>query len=405
MNYLSIDYLILYAFLAVILVIGYRAGRNVKDMRDFAVGNRKGYGTMPLVFTFLSTYIGGWAVMEGIACAFNYGIIGTLAYSGLFVFFVFMALFIAPKMIYFRDCLSLADVIRVLYGKNAQIVAGVLSMICCIWVVVFGLYVFGIFCSEILNVNPWLGIIISGYIVTLYTAHGGIKSVIVTDIIQFSTIFIVILLLAGLTVKQVGGFSGLFNALPNEKYEVLNHEKFSYYMTSFVSWSILFVCITDPPIFQRLLIAKNTINLKNQYIIVSFIDPIVRISLMIIGLGAVILYPTVKPTYILPCVINSLSLSLVFKGITMAGLLAVVMGCIDSYLHVAGVLLVNDIINPILDYSSKEHKNFNFVRYGIFLIGAISITIALRALQLLGIFYPGRVNPRSFTWNCSQHRT
>jgi SSS family solute:Na+ symporter len=47
MNYLSIDYLIVYAFLAITLFIGIRSGRGIKDIREYALAN-KVYGTLTL---------------------------------------------------------------------------------------------------------------------------------------------------------------------------------------------------------------------------------------------------------------------------------------------------------------------------------------------------------------------
>ena len=51
MQYLSIDYLIIYAFLAITLFIGIRAGRGVKDIGDYAIAN-KSFGTGALVLTY-----------------------------------------------------------------------------------------------------------------------------------------------------------------------------------------------------------------------------------------------------------------------------------------------------------------------------------------------------------------
>jgi len=53
MNYLSIDYLILYAFLVVILVIGLKASRGIKNIYDYAIVNAK-YGAIMLVITLFS---------------------------------------------------------------------------------------------------------------------------------------------------------------------------------------------------------------------------------------------------------------------------------------------------------------------------------------------------------------
>lgn len=40
MHYLSTDHLIVYAFLLITLGVGLRAGRGIKDLRDYAVANR-----------------------------------------------------------------------------------------------------------------------------------------------------------------------------------------------------------------------------------------------------------------------------------------------------------------------------------------------------------------------------
>ena len=52
MQYLSIDYLIVYAFLAITLFIGIRAGRGIKDIREYAIAN-KTFGTGALVLNFI----------------------------------------------------------------------------------------------------------------------------------------------------------------------------------------------------------------------------------------------------------------------------------------------------------------------------------------------------------------
>ena len=54
MNYLSLDYLIVYTFLAITLIIGMKAGKGIKNIREYAIGD-KVYGVAILVFTFLAT--------------------------------------------------------------------------------------------------------------------------------------------------------------------------------------------------------------------------------------------------------------------------------------------------------------------------------------------------------------
>ena len=63
MHYLSLDYLIVYAFLLITLIIGLRAGRGIKDIKEYALAN-KSFGTVALTLTYLATDIGGAAILD-----------------------------------------------------------------------------------------------------------------------------------------------------------------------------------------------------------------------------------------------------------------------------------------------------------------------------------------------------
>ncbi len=58
MHYLSIDHLIVGSFLLLTLLIGLRAGRGIKDIREYAIANKQ-FGTGALTLTLVATYIGG----------------------------------------------------------------------------------------------------------------------------------------------------------------------------------------------------------------------------------------------------------------------------------------------------------------------------------------------------------
>ena len=54
MDYLSIDYLIVYSFLLITLVVGLWASRGIKDIREYAIANKM-YGKGVLTMTILAT--------------------------------------------------------------------------------------------------------------------------------------------------------------------------------------------------------------------------------------------------------------------------------------------------------------------------------------------------------------
>jgi Na+/proline symporter len=95
MRYFTIDYLIVYAFLAITLFIGIRAGKGIKNIREYAIAN-KIYGTGILVLTFFATNIGGASTLDTASDVFSDGIIMTVALLEVAIQILIIAIFITP---------------------------------------------------------------------------------------------------------------------------------------------------------------------------------------------------------------------------------------------------------------------------------------------------------------------
>lgn len=101
MNYFSIDFLIVYAFLLITLTIGLQAGRGVKDIREYATANKM-FGTGALVLTWLATDIAGETVLDMTGAVRTVGIIQPFAvFGGVGIAVLMQALFFAPKFAQF----------------------------------------------------------------------------------------------------------------------------------------------------------------------------------------------------------------------------------------------------------------------------------------------------------------
>ena len=385
MNYLSLDHCIVYGFLFVTLVIGLWAGRNIKDIQEYAVANRA-FSTGMLVLTLLATNIGGGSILGASNSIFSNGIIMTVAELGVAVQVLGIGFFITPHMVRFNNCITMGDVMARCYGTTSRLITGLLTLLYSICMIAMQLLALAIFSDSLLGIKATWVIALSGSILAIYTALGGIKSVTFTDAFQFLVLIIVIPLIISLVVKQVGGISMLLQQVPAEKFNVFEHERFSYYATLFLMWSIFPTGLTSPPIFQRLLMAKEAKQLRNQYLTVAAFDPVFRLGIMLIGLSALVLYPTIAAKNVVPHIIQEL-LPVGIKGAAIAGLLAVIMSSADSYLHSAGLLLAHDIIKPICDRRKVAIDELACARYGTMLVGIGAIALALTAENLLSLSF------------------
>ncbi|CCM10322.1 Putative uncharacterized protein [Cardinium endosymbiont cEper1 of Encarsia pergandiella] len=378
MHYTDLDHIIVYIFLLVTFLIGLFQGKALKNMEEYTIAHKM-YGVIPLVATYLATDIGAGSILSDASAVFNKGIIVNISISSLFIAYIIRALFIVPKMVYFDNCLTLAEIMGT-YGKSARIITGILNVLNAIIHTGIQLTAIGIISEPLLGIDPTWSILMGGFITILYTAIGGIKAVTITDIVQFFIFIVAVPLITYNVVYHIGGIEALFIKVPSERFLIIDHERFYRYMIYVVIW-LLQIGMVDPAVVQRMLMAKNKRQLRNKYIIIAFFDPIFRFLVMLIGLGGLVLYPTIKSSIVVPHVIQTL-LPAGIKGLTIAGLLAIIMSSADSYIHIAGVTLVHDVINPLSKNRLTTFHACYWARYTTLLTGCLATFIALKMTHI-----------------------
>jgi Na+/proline symporter len=381
-TYFALDYIILYIFLAVTLIIGVWAGRNIRDIRDYALAG-KTFGVGALTMTFLATYIGGWHIWGFPSDIANDGIIHLIIEGGLGGVFclMFIIIFIVPKIKFFKESLTMGELMKIFYGEKGRIIGAILGICYSITAVSIQL-TFLKNIASLLDMNDNLVIIVISLITVLYASLGGIKSVTLTDLIQFMIIAVAIPLLANILVYKVGGLKNFLNSIEPDKLTISLFKDKAGSSAKYYSFPILALWFVfpgfplSPPFIQRMLMAKNQRQLTRLYTISIAFLSFFFIILVIIGFATSSLYPTINKDLLLFKVIKELPIGI--KGIVIAGILAIIMSSVDSFLHSAGLLLVNDIVLQLQFFSFYRNKNtLSLIKSLTFLIGCISITLTI----------------------------
>jgi Na+/proline symporter len=387
MDYFSTDYLIIYAFLVITLVIGLRAGRGIKDTREYVLANRS-FGTVALVGTFLATDIAGESILDLTGEVNQAGIILAVVFiAGVGISFIMQAIFIAPKMGYFGKCITMGDVMGTLYGNNSQIITGVLGFFTAICVAGMDLTVMGLLCETLLGLDYRMGVGIGGCVLAAYTAHGGIKSVTVTDLVQLLIFLAVLPIVVVIALQHAGGITTILAQVPSEKLQIISHSNFSFYLTLFLFKIVFHFYMIDPALIQRLLMAKNKHQLRSQFLALSIFSPVIYTALMLLGLAGLVLYPNLSGVQVMPQIINDL-LPVGVKGLAMVGLFAITMATIDSFLHAAGITLVHDIVKPLCDKYNLAINELGWIKGATVGVSLFAIAIGLiRADRLSSLLF------------------
>ncbi len=382
MHYLSIDYLIIYAFLLITLVIGLCAGRGITDIREYANAN-KIFGTGALVLTWLATDVAGETVLDMTGSVRTAGIIQPLTvFGGWAIAILLQALVFAPRFIQFSNCITMGDVMGVLYKGPSQVMTGILGFFTALCIAGMELTVIGIL-SESLGIGFHVGVWVGGMLLVLYTTHGGIKSVAFTDVFQGLVLFAVLPIITVAALKQAGGIKQVLIQVPTTQLQLLNHPKSSYYTALFLSLSIFQFSVIDPALMQRILMGRTKQQLRNQFFIVAACLLALMVALSLLGLASIVLLPDENTD--VPIVLRIIEhiLPIGLKGLALAGLIAITMATFDSFLHAAGLTLIHDVIYPVCKRLGNTIDELKWVRYATVCIGIAVIVIgSMRANDL-----------------------
>ena len=376
MNCFSIDHLIVYTFLAATLLIGLWAGRGIKNIREYAIANKM-YGTGVLTITFLATYLGGSNTIDVQQHLLYYGLVAGLDPLGTALMCLYAGAFIVPKMMRFYRCITLGDIMHELYGLRGGIITGIMGGVYTIALVGVQLLALGYICQSLLGWGMAWSIGLGGAILIFYASLGGVKSVTITDVFQFIVFIIVIPIIANIAISNAGGIQTILNQMPGDKLTVCGHEQFPRYLSVFLVVCLFPAFLSAPPTVQRILMAQNRQQASNMLFITSAFLVVVRTLVILTCLAVLVLAPKIKSSTgaAFFYVINEY-FSPALKGLSAAGLLAIVMSTLDSFLNAGGLLVTRNVLKPYSDRQKVALNELQTVRYVTLLMGSASILAA-----------------------------
>lgn len=365
-------------FFVINLIVGLWAGRNVKDIKDYALAN-KSYGTGPLVMTYLATVIGGAWVFVRPEEIFKYGIGSTYVVIFWSITMLLQAKYIAPRMYRFKNCLSLGEIVGTMYGNQSKMLAGFLGIVYSCIITGMNISFLSVIFEKFLGLNGNIGILIGTSLVIIYSCLGGMRAITATDIIQYIALVAVLLLLGSLAIKRVGGIEILLRNIPAEKFSFWESKKLYPYLSLILTF--LFLRISDPAVMDRMLMAKSSYQLRNVLYIGSFAQTIIIIVITLISFCGLVLYPQMNSANLFLELTNNLGYDWL-KGVIGIGIIAILFSTADSYIHSAGVSFCRNILKPILckdelDENVETINEVKWTRIGTFIAGVFSIWFSI----------------------------
>ncbi|MHC4737660.1 MAG: sodium:solute symporter family protein [Planctomycetota bacterium] len=354
----------------------------MKNLQDFSVSHRS-YGYFVIFATLSASFIGGGFSIGNAERVFRVGIVNIVALFGFSLKTILVAGFIAPRVSNFTSAISIGDIMEQAYGKIGKVITGVLSILLCAGVTGAQVGAMGFIFNVFLGIEPIWGILIGCGIVITYSTIGGIRAVILTDVIQFCVLAVGIPAALVFGLVKVGGLSAIKAAAPAGHFSIPNEQMGIW---AFLSLFLVFVFgeTLVPPYVQRLLIGKNAVHTARG----TMLSGIFSIPWLVIsggiGLVALALNAQLDPNLALPYVIRTV-LPVGLRGIVVAGVISIVMSSADSFLNSATTGCINDVVKPLRKKPLSEGQELFLAKLTNCFVGVLAVVFAIRIRSVLDI--------------------
>lgn len=376
-----LDYLVIAVYLGGLLVYGMVCGRKVRSVKQFAVAEQ-GYGTFVVFASLSASFIGGGFSMGNAAKAYAMGIGYAVALCGFSLKEILVGRYVAPRMGRFRSCLSPGQIMGRVYGPNAQLATGLMSLLTCAGVVGAQVGAIGYVFHVFLGLPQLTGVLVSCGIVILYCTMGGIKAVVTADVVQFMILSAGMPLALFLALNRAGGWDAVTSALPARYWDVTNGTTPAGFASLFLSFMLGEALA--PPYVQRLLIGRNARTAARAAMMGGVFSVLFFAVSAGIGLTARALYPGLNPSLAMPTLIQRV-LPLGLKGFVIAGVISIIMSTADSFLNAAAVGAVHDVWLPLANHLAGERERLRAARSVNLLTGVGAVAFALLMPDILNL--------------------
>lgn len=382
----GLDLVAMAIYFVVLIWIGLSVARREKgagESESFLAADR----SMNLVQTTASTAAtdlgGGFSIAMG-GLGFTLGISGSwlIAISGLSI--VMVSFLMVPKVKRWADRvkgLTTGDLFEARFDRRTGTVAALVIGLA--WFTFVGGQI--IAGAKLLQVttamNLTLCIVLSGAVVLAYTALGGLKAVIFTDVFQMVILLVGIVFIAvPIGLYEVGGWSGIvahFSADPATASmvdwgAVGWKQIIGWFFAIFPIWFISIAAM------QRIIAARDEKTARRAFLLtgVPIEWPLFAIGSTLIGMIARMLLPDVADAELATPMIVLELLPAGIAGIVIAAYVAAVMSTADSVLMGPVAIFTNDIYHKYIRPDSSEATRVRVARVMTIVLGVLGIGMA-----------------------------
>ena len=353
--------------------VGLAARKKVGSQNGFFVAHRQ-VGLAFITGSFIATAVGGSVTVGMAGLGFGQGLTGAwwllVGSIGLVILGVFFARRVRGAALY-----TLPELAEKQYDRRVGLAASILIVVAWVGVVAGQIVAAGKVISILGMGSVDLWMVIFTAVFVAYTVIGGQLSVVRTDLFQAVIVYTGVFLALALFLPQVGGIGGLRLSLPQDFLSFPVSSQFDWKAVLSLLILVGATYVVGPDIYTRLFSARDERTAQRAAYISAFSFVPLAFAVVLLGMGARVLYPQISPEQAFPQVISGV-FSPWLGGLILAALVAALMSSADTCLLSQGVILTQDVIKQFVP-SLSERRTILITRLNVIILGLLALGLAM----------------------------
>lgn len=378
-----LDYITIILFSIGVLITGVSFSKTGKDMKSFFSGG----GNVPWGMSGLSLFMGffsaGTFVVWG-SIAYSYGMVSIIIQLTMAVAGYAVGTWIAPRW-HRTHSLTAAEYITGRLGVKTQKTYTYIFLAVSVFTTGSFLYPVAKIVEVTTGIPLTTAIFALGAFSMVYVALGGLRGVVVTDVLQFVILFAAVVIAVPLAFDKIGGVGTFFEKVPEGFFELFEGEYTPGFVIAFAIYNMFFLG-GNWAYVQRYTSVKTERDSRKTGWLFGVLYTISPILWMLIPMIYRVYNPSLsglenEGAYLLMC---KEAMPDGLLGLMLGGMIFATASSLNATLNISAGVVTNDIFKRMRPDASEETL-MNVARISTWGFGIMAIIVALLIRSMGGI--------------------
>lgn len=378
-----LDYITIILFSIGVLITGVSFSKTGKDMKSFFSGG----GNVPWGMSGLSLFMGffsaGTFVVWG-SIAYSYGMVSIIIQLTMAVAGYAVGTWIAPRW-HRTHSLTAAEYITGRLGVKTQKTYTYIFLAVSVFTTGSFLYPVAKIVEVTTGIPLTTAIFALGAFSMIYVALGGLRGVVVTDVLQFVILFAAVVIAVPLAFDKIGGVGTFFEKVPEGFFELFEGEYTPGFVIAFAIYNMFFLG-GNWAYAQRYTSVKTERDSRKTGWLFGVLYTISPILWMLIPMIYRVYNPSLsglenEGAYLLMC---KEAMPDGLLGLMLGGMIFATASSLNATLNISAGVVTNDIFKRMRPDAS-EKTLMNVARISTWGFGIMAIIVALMIRSMGGI--------------------